>query len=190
MSRLVVHGGRPLRGRLRVPGDKSISHRALMLGALADGTSVIRGLSSGDDVARTRGAIVALGADVSGGRVVGGRERLHAPGVPLDVGNSGTTIRLLAGMCAGFPWTTVLAGDQSIAVRPMDRIAEPLRLMGARVELRDDRYPPVEVAGGGVMHGVLVAPAVKRRVDEQAARNAKPRVGSPPRQERAVGTVV
>src|SRR5207245_8235828 len=162
MSSLVVQGGRPVRGRLRVPGDKSISHRALMLGALADGTSVARGLSTGDDVARARAAVVALGAGVEDERVIGGRERLHAPGAALDVGNSGTTIRLLAGMCAGFPWTTVLAGDESIAVRPMDRVAEPLRRMGAQVALRDDRYPPIEVAGGrlrGIDYTLPVASA-------------------------------
>ena len=162
MTTLVVHGGRPLRGRLRVPGDKSISHRALMLGALADGTSVVRGLSTGDDVAHTRAAVVAMGADVNGERVTGGRDGLHAPGAPLEVGNSGTTIRLLAGMCATFPWTTALTGDDSIAVRPMDRVADPLRRMGARVELRDDRYPPVEVTGGdlrGIDYTVPVASA-------------------------------
>jgi 3-phosphoshikimate 1-carboxyvinyltransferase len=149
MTELTVTGGRPLRGRLRVPGDKSISHRALLLAALADGTSVIRGLADGDDVARTRRAVQALGAVVDGDRVTGGR--LHEPGSVIDVGNSGTTIRLLAGLCAGFPWHTVLQGDESISRRPMDRVVEPLRQMGATVDaMVEDRYPPLVVRGGGL----------------------------------------
>jgi 3-phosphoshikimate 1-carboxyvinyltransferase len=118
MSSFSVTGGRPLRGRITVPGDKSISHRALLLAALAEGTSVVRGLSDGDDVARTRAAIAALGAGIEGEKITGGRIRLHEPGDVLDLGNSGTGIRLLAGLCAGFPWLTVLTGDGSIRRRP------------------------------------------------------------------------
>jgi 3-phosphoshikimate 1-carboxyvinyltransferase len=147
---LVVDGGRPLRGRLRVPGDKSISHRALLLAARADGTSVVRGLSTGDDVVRTRVAIQAMGAEVDGERITGGVDRLRAPAAPIDVGNSGTGIRLLAGFCAPFPWRTVLQGDASVSSRPMDRVAIPLRLMGARVA---DDYPPL-VIDGGDLHGI------------------------------------
>ncbi|HWC10068.1 MAG TPA: hypothetical protein VG455_02485, partial [Acidimicrobiales bacterium] len=130
MSALRLSGGRPLRGRLRVPGDKSISHRALLLAARADGTSIVRGLADGDDVARTRAAVEALGAEVDGDRITGGTARLHESETVLDVGNSGTGIRLLAGYCAPFDWLTVLAGDASVARRPMDRVAEPLRAMG------------------------------------------------------------
>ena len=144
-----VPGGRPLRGRVRVPGDKSISHRALLLGALAEGTSVVRGLSTGDDVARTRAAVVALGAVVDGESIIGGRDVLHEPGDIIDVGNSGTTLRLLAGLCATVPGVTVLTGDASIRRRPMDRVARPLREMGAALDGRDGgRLPPLAVRGG------------------------------------------
>ena len=159
MTELRVTGGRPLRGRVRVPGDKSLSHRALLLAARAEGTSVVRGLSQGDDVARTRAAVEALGADVEGRpggpeaeiRVGGGTGRLHEPETVLDVGNAGTAIRLLAGFCAPFDWLTVLTGDRSVGQRPMDRVAEPLRAMGTAVDGRDGgRYPPLVVRGGGL----------------------------------------
>jgi len=154
LSSFVVSGGRPLRGRITVPGDKSISHRALILAALAEGTSVVRGLSDGDDVARPRAAIEAMGAGVDGEKITGGRSRLHEPGDVLDMGNSGTGIRLLAGVCAGFPWLTVLTGDESIRRRPMSRVAEPLRVMGATVDGRDGgRLPPLAVRGGD-LHGI------------------------------------
>jgi len=160
MTDLRVSGGRPLRGRVRVPGDKSISHRALLFAARAEGTSVVTGLSDGDDVARTRAAIEAMGAEVDGERILGGLDRLHEPENVLDVGNSGTGIRLLAGFCAGFDWLTVLAGDSSVARRPMDRVVEPLRTMGARVDGRDDgHYPPLVVRGGG-LGGIDYTPPV------------------------------
>jgi 3-phosphoshikimate 1-carboxyvinyltransferase len=169
VTRLTITGGRPLRGRVRVPGDKSISHRALLLAARAEGTSVIRGLSTGDDVSRTLGAVELLGAEVEeagrsgGGRTVevaGGTDRLHQPGAVIDVGNSGTTIRLMAGYCAAFGWRTELRGDSSIAKRPMDRVAAPLRLMGARVEGREGgRFPPLVVHGGG-LRGIDYTPPV------------------------------
>jgi 3-phosphoshikimate 1-carboxyvinyltransferase len=151
VTSFTVHGGRPLRGRITVPGDKSISHRALLLAALAEGTSVVRGLSDGDDVARTRAAVGALGAGFDGEKITGGRDRLHEPDDVLDMGNSGTGIRLLAGLCAGLPWLTVLTGDGSVRRRPMSRVTEPLRLMGATVDGRDGgRLPPLAVRGGGL----------------------------------------
>ncbi len=153
MSSFTVSGGRPLRGRITVPGDKSISHRALILAALAEGTSVVRGLSDGDDVARTRAAIEAMGAGVDGEKITGGRSRLHEPGNVLDMGNSGTGIRLLAGLCAGFPWLTVLTGDESIRRRPMLRVLSPLYEMGARVYSRKGHFAPMAVLGGG-LHGI------------------------------------
>lgn len=154
MTTFTVTGGTPLRGRITVPGDKSISHRALILAALAEGTSVVRGLSDGDDVARTRAAVEAMGAGVDGEKITGGRGRLHEPADVLDLGNSGTGIRLLAGLCAGFPWLTVLTGDESIRRRPMSRVADPLRAMGATVDGREaGRLPPLAVRGGG-LHGI------------------------------------
>ena len=160
MSALRITGGRPLRGRVRVPGDKSISHRALLLAARAEGTSIVRGLADGDDVARTRAAVAALGAEVDGDRITGGAGRLHEPETVLDVGNSGTGIRLLAGYTAAFDWLTVLAGDASVARRPMDRVAEPLKAMGAAVDGREGGHYPPLVVRGGELRGIDYRPPV------------------------------
>ena len=149
-----VEPGGPLRGRLRVPGDKSISHRVLMLAALADGDSTIRGLSDGEDVRCTLQIVAALGAKA---RVIGdgalsirGGNLGPADG-PLDVGNSGTGIRLLAGLLAGMDFRSVLDGDESIRRRPMGRVLDPLRAMGASVEgSGDGSRAPVTVGGGGL----------------------------------------
>ncbi len=156
---LVVTGGAPCRGSVRTPGEKSISHRAVLLGALAEGTSLVRGLSDGADVAASLAAVQAMGAGVErrhDGTVVlqGGRGRLHQPTRPLECGNSGTSMRLMAGLVAGFAWETELVGDESLSARPMDRVAEPLRLMGAAVRGRGSRcLPPLRV-GGGDLHGI------------------------------------
>ena len=156
MTDIQVVPGRPLRGRVRVPGDKSISHRALILGALAEGSTVIRGLSTGEDVDRTAAAVAALGAAVSRGEdevTVGGGD-LHEASAPIDVGNSGTAMRLLAGAVAGYDWLTVLYGDRWLAQRPMDRVAVPLRAMGATIDGRDGgRFPPLAIRGGA-LHGI------------------------------------
>jgi 3-phosphoshikimate 1-carboxyvinyltransferase len=148
-----VRGGNALVGSVHVPGDKSISHRALLLAALAEGESTITGLSDGDDVHRTLVAIRALGAEVTEDdgtvRVIGGRARLHSVAEPLDLGNSGTGMRLMAGVLAGIEGTTVLTGDASLMSRPMDRVAEPLEEMGASVAGQGERcLPPVEISGG------------------------------------------
>jgi len=156
---LVVRGGVPARGTVRTPGEKSISHRAVLLAALAEGTSVIRGLSDGADVAATLAAVEAMGARVeraADGSVTvrGGRELLHRPQAPLDCGNSGTSMRLLAGLVAGFEWETELFGDASLSSRPMDRVAEPLGHMGATVTGSGSRcLPPLRVSGGH-LHGI------------------------------------
>jgi 3-phosphoshikimate 1-carboxyvinyltransferase len=162
---VVITSGRPLRGRLRVPGDKSVSHRALILGALAEGPTVIRGLSAGDDVRRTALAIAAMGAAVrrEDEAVVVDPGTWHEPEGPIDVGNSGTGIRLLAGVAARCDWLTILHGDEWLARRPMDRIVTPLRLMGASIDGRDGgRYPPLVVRGGrlrGIDYELPVASA-------------------------------
>ncbi len=150
---LVVHGGVACRGSVRTPGEKSISHRSVLLAALAEGTSVVHGLSDGADVACTLRAVEAMGAGVEAGpdhvTIHGGRSRLHAPAGPIDCGNSGTSMRLLAGLVAGFAWETELVGDDSLARRPMDRVAEPLRLMGATVSGSGERcLPPLRIRGG------------------------------------------
>ena len=159
---LTLGGGVPVVGSVSVPGDKSVSHRALLLAALAEGTSTLTGLSSGDDVERTAGAITRLGAllrregDVV--EVEGGRSRLVAPDVPIDLGNSGTGMRLLAGVAASLPGTTVLTGDDSLRGRPMDRIAAPLAAMGADIEGAGDRcLPPLSITGGN-LRGIEYTP--------------------------------
>ncbi|HEY5250411.1 MAG TPA: 3-phosphoshikimate 1-carboxyvinyltransferase [Acidimicrobiales bacterium] len=155
---LLVPGGRALNGRVAVPGDKSLSHRALLLGAVADGRSDLRGLSDGDDVARTAAAVSALGARIEGTEITGGRDRLTAPAGPLDMGNSGTTIRLLAGLVAGMEFAVVLTGDASLSTRPMDRVAIPLRLMGASVGGGGERcFPPLTIRGG-TLQGIDYTP--------------------------------
>ncbi len=157
-----VRGGQALVGSVRAPGDKSISHRALLIAALADGESTITGLSDGDDVRRTVIALEALGAQITdeGGtlRVVGGRSRLHAAAGPIDLGNSGTGMRLIAGVLAGIPGATTLTGDDSLQSRPMDRIGQPLAMMGASVVGRGDRcLPPIEITGAP-LHGIDYTP--------------------------------
>src|SRR5690554_3741058 len=141
-----------LRGDVAVPGDKSISHRALLLGAIAEGESEIRGFGQSADTLSTAGAVAALGAGVEHDgdvvRVGGvGLRGLRAPGRPIDCGNAGTLIRLLAGILAGQDGEFELVGDESLSRRPLERIAEPLRLMGAHVETTDG-HAPLRVRGG------------------------------------------
>ncbi|TMM15412.1 MAG: 3-phosphoshikimate 1-carboxyvinyltransferase [Actinobacteria bacterium] len=160
-----VGGGVALRGRVRVPGDKSISHRALLLAARAEGRSRLTGLSDGDDVVRTAAAIGALGAHVDGRvpetvHVDGGPRWLREPESVVDVGNSATAMRLLAGFVAAFDWLTVLQGDSSVARRPMARVVEPLRRMGAGVDGRQGgTLSPLVVRGGGLA-GIDYTPPV------------------------------
>jgi 3-phosphoshikimate 1-carboxyvinyltransferase len=143
-----------LHGVLRVPGDKSIAHRALLLGALADGTTVVTGFPAGGDTLSTLGAVAALGArvvhDADTVRIAGGGAVLGARGeLRLDCGNSGTTMRLGAGLVAGGAGPVVLDGDASLRRRPMERVAAPLRAMGATVETTDG-HAPLRVAGGAL----------------------------------------
>jgi 3-phosphoshikimate 1-carboxyvinyltransferase len=143
-------GGR-LRGHIAVPGDKSISHRALILGALADGETRIEGLLEGQDVLETVAAVRALGAQVTRlgtghWTVRGGPWR--TPAEPIDCGNSGTGARLLLGAAAGFALEATFTGDRSLRTRPMGRVLEPLRRMGAEVD--DSDRLPVTIRGGGL----------------------------------------
>jgi 3-phosphoshikimate 1-carboxyvinyltransferase len=152
---LVVRPGPPLSGVLRPPGDESITHRALLLGLLADGTTTIEGGNPGGDCLATRRCAAALGARFEGPaddvRLRGTGGRLTAPSAVLDCGDSGTTLRLLAGMLAGQPFVATLAGDESLTRRPVDRVVEPLRAMGASLSARDgDRLPPLTVCGGSL----------------------------------------
>ena len=152
--KLVSHPVSRLHGRVRAPGDKSISHRALMLGALALGETTVRGLLEGEDVLCTAAALRALGADVRHERseglwrirgfgVGGGRE----PADVLELGNSGTSARLLAGILASHPFTSFMTGDASLRRRPMLRVIEPLSQMGARFEAREGGRMPLAIMG-------------------------------------------
>ncbi|HUZ86232.1 MAG TPA: 3-phosphoshikimate 1-carboxyvinyltransferase [Candidatus Baltobacterales bacterium] len=145
-----VRGARKLEGAIRLPGDKSISHRALILGAVATGSSKLRGLSPGADVQSTVACVRALGVELDGTELAGrGMTGLREPGAPLDCGNSGTTMRLLAGLLAGQAFASELIGDESLSRRPMDRVVAPLRQMGATAS-----WPPLRVGGVAPLRGI------------------------------------
>jgi len=161
----------PLIGTVRVPGDKSISHRAVMFGAVADGPTVVQGFLTAEDCLRTVDCFRKMGVRISDPsaaemRIEGcGWEGLQEPTEVLDVGNSGTTIRLLLGILAGRPFHAILQGDSSIARRPMKRVVEPLRSMGARIDGRQDgQYAPLAVRGGGLVGRSLVSPVASAQV--------------------------
>lgn len=151
-------------GRVRVPGDKSISHRYALLAALADGDSLISGYSTGADCAATLACLRGLGVTIvvtAPGRVrIAGRGvcGLAAPVAPLDAANSGTTLRLLSGIVAAHRFETIVGGDASLSRRPMRRVIEPLTCMGARVTSNDGR-PPLRITGTN-LHGIAHAPEV------------------------------
>lgn len=158
---LVVAPGGALRGTLRVPGDKSISHRAVMFGALAEGVTEIRDCLLGEDVRATMGAFRALGVrveELEDGRLIrvhgAGLHGLKAPSGVLDLGNSGTSIRLLTGILAGAGVPATLTGDASLQRRPMRRVTEPLARMGANLATADQGTPPLTVAAGAPLHGI------------------------------------
>jgi 3-phosphoshikimate 1-carboxyvinyltransferase len=150
-------------GRLRVPGDKSISHRYAMLGAIADGTTRLTGYAPGADCAATLACLEALGVRVTradgtitiDGLGLGG---LRAPAGPLDAANSGTSMRLFAGLLAAHPFRTVIGGDASLSSRPMRRVIEPLSRMGASIAAVDGR-PPLTI-DGTALHGISYVPSV------------------------------
>lgn len=148
---------------MRPPGDKSLSHRALIVAALASGVSLISGCSTGDDVAATRRALEQLGARVSGEppgtmEISGPPSGLVEPEQPLDLGNAGTGLRLLAGVLAGQDLFAILTGDGSLRSRPMARIVEPLRAMGALIDGRDDGGLAPLAVRGGALRGATFAP--------------------------------
>jgi 3-phosphoshikimate 1-carboxyvinyltransferase len=150
--RLTARRGAALVGRVRAPGDKSISHRALILGALAAGTTRIDGLLEGDDVLRTAGAMRAFGADVARGAGSGwevtGQGALAEPMDVIDCGNAGTGVRLIMGAAAAFPLSVTFTGDASLRGRPMARVLAPLERMGARWTGRGAGFLPLTLAGG------------------------------------------
>jgi 3-phosphoshikimate 1-carboxyvinyltransferase len=158
-----VRPARALRGALEVPSDKSISHRYALLAALADGVTTIDRYSTGADCLSTLACLEALGIPVTrresaGGLqvgIAGGAGRFSAPPGDVDCGNSGTTMRLLAGILAAAPFTARLVGDQSLSCRPMRRVIAPLTMMGARIASAEGGRPPLLVSGGplcGIIH--------------------------------------
>jgi len=159
MSDFIVEPAPGVAGRVTVPGDKSISHRALMLGAIASGTTCVTGFLEGEDCLATLRAVTSLGARVQ--RPAAGEVRvegvglagLSAPATVLDMGNAGTAMRLFMGLLAGQSFDSELVGDASLMRRPMERVAQPLREMGARIETREGR-PPVRIQAGARLRGI------------------------------------
>ncbi|MGH9559106.1 MAG: 3-phosphoshikimate 1-carboxyvinyltransferase, partial [Bryobacteraceae bacterium] len=144
-----VSPARAIEGVVTPPGDKSISHRYAMLAGIAEGTSTIANYSTGADCQSTLGAMAALGAGVDrhDGQIVVHGGKLHQPAARLDAGNSGSTIRMLSGILAAQPFSCSIGGDESLSRRPMQRIMTPLAQMGASIEARDGRFPPLSIEG-------------------------------------------
>jgi 3-phosphoshikimate 1-carboxyvinyltransferase len=164
LSAATIMPARRLQGRLRVPGDKSISHRYALLAALADGRSQLTNYAPGADCQSTLECLRGLGVEIEqetkGAVTLLGRGSagLSSPSRPLDAGNSGTTMRLLAGILAGQAFSSTMIGDASLSRRPMRRVIAPLELMGARIDARDGR-PPLTVHGGP-LHAIAYRPDV------------------------------
>ncbi len=152
--------GGSVQGRLRVPGDKSISHRSIMLGSLADGVTRVSGFLDGDDCLATLRAFRAMGVEIEGPdngelTIQGvGLHGLKPPTGPLDLGNSGTSMRLMAGLMAGQAFDTELTGDASLSKRPMRRVTVPLGRMGARIDTAEGGTPPLKIHGGAKLEGI------------------------------------
>ncbi len=155
----VENGGR-LQGRIRVPGDKSISHRTIMLGSIAEGTTEVTGFLEGEDSLATLNAFRAMGVNIEGperGRVVihgVGMRGLKAPAKALDLGNSGTSMRLLAGLLSSQAFDLEMIGDESLSRRPMRRVTAPLAEMGAVVQSTEKGTPPLKLKGGQKLTGI------------------------------------
>ena len=160
MADWIAARGQPPRGVVHIPGDKSISHRAVMLASIADGTSRIDGFLEGEDTHATAAVFTALGVRIEaperGVRIVHGVgiDGLRAPLQPLDCGNAGTAMRLLAGLLAGQSFASRLVGDASLSARPMARVTEPLARMGARVRTAEGGFPPLDIAPAVALHGI------------------------------------
>lgn len=156
----IAQPGGAVNGTIRVPGDKSISHRSIMLGAIADGTTTVDGFLEGEDALATLNAFKAMGVSIEGpedGRVKihgVGRDGLKAPAGDLYVGNSGTTIRLLSGLMAGQKFEVTMSGDESLNKRPMERVATPLREMGVTVDTGEGGRPPLRIKGGSALKAI------------------------------------
>ena len=158
--------GQPLQGSLTIPGDKSVSHRAVMFAALADGVSHIDGFLEGEDTRATAAIFSQMGVRIEtpspSQRIVHGVgvDGLQAPAGPLDCGNAGTGMRLLAGLLSAQPFDSVMVGDESLSRRPMRRVTGPLAQMGAKIDTEADGTPPLRVHGVQPLHGIDFASPV------------------------------
>ena len=158
--RFKVAPGGKLAGQLRVPGDKSISHRSIMLGSLAEGKTQVSGFLEGEDSLATLSAFRAMGVKINGpddGRVEiegVGLQGLQAPAGDLYLGNSGTSMRLMSGLLAGQSFSTTLTGDTSLSGRPMKRVTAPLVSMGADIETTNTWTAPLQIRGGAILTGI------------------------------------
>lgn len=167
----IAHQGTPLHGVLSIPGDKSISHRAVMFAALADGTSRIDGFLEAEDTRSTAAILARLGVRIetpsSTQRIVHGVgvDGLQASDIALDCGNAGTGMRLLAGLLVAQPFDSVLVGDASLSKRPMRRVTDPLSQMGARIDTSDDGTPPLRIYGGQLLRGIdFISPVASAQI--------------------------
>jgi len=150
---LEIRPAKKLHGVISVPGDKAISHRLAMMGAIAEGTTIIRNFAESADCASTVECLRRLGVpiqrDWAAVKVEGrGLHGLQNPSAELDAGNSGTTVRFMAGLVSGFPFESRFVGDESLSRRPMKRVIDPLRRFGAKIEAREHNYLPMTVTGG------------------------------------------
>jgi len=159
----VLQSGGVLTGRMRVPGDKSISHRSIMLGALAEGITEVSGFLEGEDSLNTLRCFRRMGVNIEDPETLGaGRVRIHGVGLhglkqpdgTLWLGNSGTSMRLMSGIISGQDFDAVMEGDESLSRRPMRRVTEPLALMGAQIDTREGGRPPLRVYGGSALKGI------------------------------------
>ncbi len=159
--RFSVQPGGKLTGRIRVPGDKSISHRSIMLGSLAEGTTQVSGFLQGEDCLCTLQAFRNMGVKIEGPSADGkvtihgvGLHGLQAPHTDLDMGNSGTSMRLMSGLMSGQAFDVRMTGDSSLSKRPMKRVTVPLALMGARIDATEQGTPPLNVHGASQLKGI------------------------------------
>lgn len=158
--RFIVQPGGKLTGRIRVPGDKSISHRSIMLGSLAEGVTEVTGFLEGEDALATLKVFQAMGVNISGpnqGKVTiqgVGMKGLKQPKDALNMGNSGTSMRLLSGIVAGQDFTCTLTGDASLSKRPMKRVIDPLTQMGAQISSQDKGLPPLTIQGSSQLKAI------------------------------------
>ena len=156
----LVNPGGKLQGEIHIPGDKSISHRAVMLAAIAEGQTIINGFLPGEDTLATMNAFKAMGVNIESAgnnqlKVYGaGMHGLSAPAAPLYLGNSGTSVRLLCGLLAGQRFDSELLGDESLMKRPMQRIIDPLSQMNAQVTGSDTGTLPIKITGGQSLTGI------------------------------------